>query len=47
MNVMENREAGLLKRLKGRLEKADQDSQEAKDIRRMIAILEKEKLGGD
>ena len=47
MNLIEKRELGLLSRLKKKLEKADAGSQEAKDLRRMIQILEKEKLGGD
>jgi hypothetical protein len=46
MNVQENREAGLLKRLKGKLEKVDAGSQEAKDLHRMIDILQGIQPGG-
>lgn len=46
LNVQENREAALLKRLKKKLETVDNGSQEAKDLKRMIDILEGIQPGG-
>jgi hypothetical protein len=46
LNQIEKREQGLLNRLKKRRETADKGSQEAKDLNRMIDILEGIQPGG-